>query len=110
MMQNSDKDGRESDNKMLTYSYYFLERNICITCLYNPPSPQAFSFFLFLCRYILYNLHIELMKIPMTHFAQTFNIPFVKCFRLATGTLCWIKEQLSSHTISIANFARHLIA
>lgn len=99
-------EGRVITKCLLTVIIF--EKEKC-TPLVHTKSHPTLSFLLFLCKHILYNLHIELMKIPMTHVAQTFNIPFVRYFTLATGTLHWIKEQLSSHTLSIANFARHLI-
>lgn len=80
-----------------------------ITYLYQKTQTPTLNFLLFLCKYILYNLPLELMKIPMTHVSQTFSIPFVRYFRLVAGTLCCIKEQLSSHVLSTADFVRHLI-
>lgn len=55
-MQNPDKDGRESDNKMLACGYYFLEIKMYITFLYK--NPATFNFLLFLCKYILYTMTI----------------------------------------------------
>lgn len=38
VMQNPDKDGRESDNKMLACGYYFSEIKMYITYLYKTPA------------------------------------------------------------------------
>lgn len=101
------KKGRDSDNKMLGY-FFSLEIKTCITHLYKKRDDNI-NFLPFLWKYILFHLHRELVEILMNQMLPRVLVFLsVRYFRLTTVTLCWIKEQFTSHMLSCANFSRHL--
>lgn len=91
--------------KILGY-FFFRNKN----AHHSYKKDDALNFLPFLWKYILFDLHTELMEILMNQMLPgVWVFLSVRYFRLTTVTLCWIKEQFTSHTVSCANFSRHFI-
>lgn len=86
---------------------FSLEKKMHIT---HTKKDNTLNFLPFLWKYILFDLHTELIEILMNQMLPGVSVFLsVRYFRLTTVTLCWIKEQFTSHTLSCANFSRHFI-
>lgn len=84
VMQNFDKEGRESDNKILGY-FFFRNKNVH----HSYKKDNAPNFLPFLWKYILFDLRAELMEILMNQMLPGVLVFLsVRYFRLTTVTLC----------------------